>query len=198
MSDYLLALVPVYGLWLVMGVTFFSCLAVPVPASLMMMTAGGFAAADDLSLPGVILAALCGAVAGDQVGYWLGRYGGAVVLGQAKGDGKRARLMARARTIVESKGWLGVFLTRWLFSPLGPYANVVGGAARFSWPRFTSAGVAGEAVWVGLYVGLGFGFAGNLDAAMQLSGSVLGMLAAAAVAVGLGIWLFKLARTGNL
>ena len=41
MTDWLLALVPQYGLWLLFFVTLFSCLALPLPASIMMLTAGG-------------------------------------------------------------------------------------------------------------------------------------------------------------
>ena len=75
MTDWLLAAVPGYGPWLVAAVTFLSCLALPVPASLLMLAAGGFAAAGDLALWQVAGGALAGAVAGDQAGL-LGGAGG--------------------------------------------------------------------------------------------------------------------------
>ena len=50
MTDWLLALVPQYGLLLLAATTFLSCLALPLPASILMLTAGGFAAAGDLVL----------------------------------------------------------------------------------------------------------------------------------------------------
>ena len=62
MTDWLLALVPQYGLWLLFFVTLFSCLALPLPASIMMLTAGGFAAAGDFLLWQAVLAALAGAL----------------------------------------------------------------------------------------------------------------------------------------
>ena len=34
MTDWLLALVPQYGLWLLAATTFLSCLALPIPASI--------------------------------------------------------------------------------------------------------------------------------------------------------------------
>ena len=77
MIDALLAAVPTHGVWLVAAVTFLSCLALPMPASLVMLTAGGFAAAGDLDLWQVLGAALVGAVLGDQLGYWAARLGGA-------------------------------------------------------------------------------------------------------------------------
>jgi membrane-associated protein len=39
MTDWLLALVPQYGLWLLAATTFFSCLALPFPASILMRRA---------------------------------------------------------------------------------------------------------------------------------------------------------------
>ena len=41
MTDALLGMIPHYGAWLLFAVTFLSCLAVPIPSSLLMMTAGG-------------------------------------------------------------------------------------------------------------------------------------------------------------
>ena len=72
MTDWFLGLVPVYGLWLIALVTFASCLALPMPASVVMLAAGGFAASGDLVLWQVIAAALSGAVMGDQFGFLVG------------------------------------------------------------------------------------------------------------------------------
>ena len=196
MTDWVLAAVPTYGPWLVALVTFLSCLAVPVPASILMLAAGGFAAAGDLVLWQVAGGALAGAVGGDQTGYWAARKGGARLLDRVA-TGARARMIERAAAFIAAKGALAVFLSRWLVSPLGPYANVITGATRFGWLPFTIAGVTGEAVWVGLYIGAGYGFGGNLEAATQFAGSILGFMAAGAVAIGLGWWLFSLAKRGE-
>ncbi len=194
MTDWLLAAVPTHGPWIVALVTFASCLALPVPASLLMLAAGGFAAAGDVSLAAVAGGALAGAVAGDQAGYWAARAGGPALLARIGRGGARAAVVARAEALVAARGVVAVFLTRWLLSALGPYANLVTGAARFGWLPFTAAGVAGEAVWVGVYVGAGYAFGGNLQAATDFAGSLIGFLAAGAVAVALGWWLVHLAQ----
>lgn len=194
MTEALLALVPVWGLWLVAGTTLASCLALPIPASLMMLAAGGFAAAGDLVLWQVVAAALGGAVAGDQIGYLAGRGGGARVLAALARDGTRKVALDKAAAMMARRGHGTVFLTRWLFSPLGPWVNLTAGSLAMPWPGFTLAGVAGEAVWVGLYTGLGHVFGGNLQAASAMAGSVLGFLAAGAVALGLGWWLIAVLR----
>ena len=67
--------------------------------------------------------------------------------------------------------------------------NFGGGAGRLNWGRFTRAGIAGEAIWVALYVGLGAAFADDIVALAGVLGSASGLLAALAVAAALGIWL---------
>jgi membrane-associated protein len=191
MTDWLLGLVPQYGLWLLAATTFLSCLALPFPASILMLTAGGFAAAGDLMLWQAFLAAAAGGIAGDQVGYWTGRGFGATALARLRKDAGRDKLLAKADRLMEEKGLIAVFLTRWLLSPLGPYVNLIAGSTRYGWGRFALAGVAGEAVWAGLYVGAGFVFGGNIAAASNAIGSFLGMIGGAGAVLALGYWLFS-------
>ena len=56
--------------------------------------------------------------------------------------------------------------------------------------RLLAAGVAGEMVWVGLYVGIGYAFGANLEAATELASSALGLLAALAALAAFGWWLW--------
>ena len=191
MTDWLLGLVPQYGLWLLAATTFLSCLALPFPASILMLTAGGFAAAGDLVLWQAFGAAAAGGIAGDQLGYWAGRGFGATVLSRLRRNPARDKLLARADAMMDRRGVLAVFFSRWLVSPLGPYVNLIAGSTCYGWPRFTAAGVAGEAVWAGLYVGTGYGFAGNIEAASQAIGSALGMIGGAGAVLALGYWLFS-------
>lgn len=191
MTAWLLALVPQYGLWLLAATTFLSCLALPIPASILMTTAGGFVAAGDLSLLPTFAAAAAGGIAGDQLGFWAGRRVGTPLLRHLRRDPARDKLLARAVRMMDKRGGIAVFLTRWLFSPLGPWVNLTAGSTGYRWHRFTVAGVAGEAVWSGLYVGMGYVFAGNIEAASDMLGSALGLLASAAAVLILGLWLLN-------
>jgi len=175
LTDTLLALVPVYGAWLVGAITFASCLALPVPSSLALLAAGAFCATGDLSLPQVTAAALGGAVLGDQSGYLLGRRG-AGWLERATRSAPRAHLMAEARRRLDSNAGTTVFLTRWLFSPLGPWVNLAAGATRVHWQRFAVASLAGEATWVAIYIGLGWAFAAQVDRMAELLGNLGGAM----------------------
>lgn len=191
MTDWLLGLVPQYGIWLLAAGTFSSCLALPIPASIMMIAAGGFVAAGDLPLVTSAGAALAGALAGDQVGYFGGRWGGARLIAFL---GSRAQPIAKAAGFLATRGGIAVFLSRWFASALGPYVNLAAGAAGLPWLRFTVWGLLGEAVWVSIYVGAGFAFSGNLAAASSLAFDLLGVLVAGVVALGLGYWLFTVLR----
>ena len=188
MTETLLALVPQYGLWLLAIGTFLSCLALPVPSSLFMLSAGGFVTSGDLVGWQVAVSAFVGAALGDQLGYRAGRVGSSAV-SRRLGGKRRARLMARAAALLRDRGGMAVFLSRWLFSPLGPYMNFAGGAAVMNWRRFTLASLGGEAVWVAIYVGAGAVFANDLMATAAMLGNASGFLAAAAVAAALAWWL---------
>ena len=83
-----------------------------------------------------------------------------------------------------------MFLTRWLFSALGPWLNFVAGAAGFATSRFLVFTVLGEALWVMLFLGTGYAFGTNLSAASDMLGSLLGVLGGLGAMIGLGYWLW--------
>jgi membrane-associated protein len=57
--------------------------------------------------------------------------------------------------------------------------------------RFALWGVAGEIVWVSLYVGLGYSFADNITSIASLLGNASGFITALAVVIALGWWLVR-------
>lgn len=191
MTETILALAADYGVPLLFCVTFLSCLAVPIPSSLLMLATGGFAAAGDLALAAVIAAAFCGAVLGDNTGYWIARGLGARLSDWLAANPKRAALHGKSEGFMQKWGGSSVFFSCWLVAPLGPYINYVSGLSRFSWPRFALWGAAGEVFWVGIYVGLGYLFADNMTQIASLLSNLSGFLAAGALAIGLGIWLWR-------
>lgn len=180
-------LVSRYGAIVLALGTFLSCLALPVPSSLLMLAAGAFVASGDLPLWAAFGAAFLGAVAGDQVGYAIGHRGGGPLIARATRKPAGQRLAERAQAISDRYGGPGVFLSRWLFSPLGPYVNFLAGATGPGWRRFTAWAVAGEAVWVTIYLGLGYAFADQITTVAQIAGNAVGFLAAAAIAALLGL-----------
>lgn len=191
MSALALSLVADYGVPILFCVTFLSCLALPVPSSLLMLASGGFAATGDLSLIAVLSAAFIGAVLGDNSGYWLARGLGLRLSHWLASKPSRAAMRLKAQAFMDRWGGSSVFFSCWLVAPLGPYVNYVSGLTRYSWLRFALWGFAGEVVWVTLYVGLGYTFADRISALEGLMGSISGLILAVVAVIGLGIWLFR-------
>lgn len=197
MTDQILALVPTYGLPLLAVIIFLSCLALPVPSSLVMLTSGAIIGAGELPLVATFLTALVAAVAGDQAGYVIGRKGGAPLLDRLASTDDRRALLNKASDWIDARGGPGVFFSRWLVSPLGPYVNFIGGATGLSWVRFTAWGAMGETVWVGLYVGLGLAFSDNISAVAELASDFSGMLAGGLVTFLLGWQIRRIMRKSD-
>lgn len=191
MSDWLITSLADYGALLLAIATFLSCMAAPIPTSLMMLSAGAFIATGDMDLVTTGLSALTGAIAGDFSGYFVASKGRARLNSFMHRTPQRKKLIEKAHHFLDTKGGVGIFLSRWLVSPLGPYMNFVCGVAEVPIWRFALFGILGECVWVSIYIGLGYTFAENLTVASELASSVLGLLAAVAALAGFGWWLFK-------
>jgi membrane-associated protein len=194
MSDTLFGLVASHGLAVIFAMTFLSCLALPVPSSFVMLAGGAFVASDDLVLWQVLAAAFAGAVLGDQLGYHAGRWGGPALIARLEAQPRRAAVVARARAVLGRWGGTGVFFTTWAASPLGPYVNALAGALGMGRWRFTVADTVGEAIWVALYVGLGFLFASRIGELAELASNAVGFVTAASVALVLGLLLLGRSR----
>ncbi|SMX32012.1 DedA family protein [Octadecabacter ascidiaceicola] len=194
MTDFIVELLVEYGATIVFFVTFLSCLAIPIPSSLLMLASGGFAAAGDLSLMAVGLGAFSGAVLGDNSGYWIARKFGKRLDDWLARHPKRAALRARSAAFMEKRGGSSVFFSCWLVAPLGPYMNYFCGITRYDWLRFALWGMAGEAVWVSLYVGLGHTFADNISGIASLLGNASGFITALVAVIALGYWLIRASK----
>lgn len=182
MTDQLLSWLSVYGLPALFFVLVVASVGVPFPATFLLVAAGSFVAQGELKLWEVCALACAGAVAGDQIGYAVGRYGGRALVLTATRRFRAADKLARAEALTRRWGGAGVFLSRWLVTLLGPWVNLTSGAARYPWARFFVWDILGEALWVAIYVTLGKIFSDRVQQLADLLGSlawvVLGALAA--------------------
>jgi membrane protein DedA with SNARE-associated domain len=194
MTETIFGLVSDYGAYVIFVSAFLSCLALPIPTSLMMLTGGAFVASGDLSIWTVATAAYTGAVLGDQAGYFIGRYGGSPLVAHLARSPARAVVIDRAKALVDKRGGMGVFLSTWAVAPLGPWVNFIAGATRLSWRRFAIWDVLGETVWVTVYVGLGYVFMDQVATVAEIMGDVIGLLVALVVAAGAALWLRAVMR----
>lgn len=199
MTETVFSLVSSYGLWVVAASAFISCLAVPVPTALIMLAAGAFAAAGDLVLWQVWLSGWLAALAGDNTGFHLGRWGGRPFLNWVARKTRRHELIARGEKLVDERGGVGVFFSTWLIAPLGPWVNLIAGTLGLSRWRFALWDTAGETIWVTAYVGLGYAFGTQIDAIAEVLNDWGSVLAALSVAAGfaVAIWVKLRRRSGG-
>ncbi len=198
MTDSLLNLVSVYGVWFLGISTFLSCIAIPIPTSLMLLVTGGFVAGGDIILTNAILMALFGAVGGDQAGYFIGRYGGTPLLARFGHAPKRKKLVEKATSLLQRRGFWAVFLSRWLVAPLGPYVNLAGGASGLNHRQFSIGSISGEVIWVCGYIALGYAFSNSITLIADLASNATGFLAAVSVVIGLILWLRAAAKQRHI
>ena len=190
------SLLELFGIWgapLLFVVLLFGAIGLPLPSSILLVASGAMMAQGDLGITTSLLAAACGAIAGDQIGYWIGRTGGRTLVDRFS-TGKMARQVSAAEAFADRWGGLGVFLSRWLVSPLGPYINIVAAIARLPWPVFTAWGVAGEIVWVIAYAGLGYAVGHSIETLTDMLINGSWMIVAAGAVIVLGTRLRKAMR----
>lgn len=181
-----LALVPDWGALIVGLANLLACMALPIPASLVMLAAGAFIATGDLSPGTVWTAAILGAVLGDQAGYAIGRLGLTRLAGRFARHRRAVKMGRKAAAWLDRRRVPALFLSRWAVSALGPYINLAAGAARMRWRDFTLPAVAGELVWCSIYLGLGWGFARDIEDIGEALGNLAFAASAGVVALLLG------------
>ena len=185
LTDYLLSALGIYGVPVLFAALLVGSIGVPLPASLLLLAAGSFVAQDELSLWPVLGMAAAGAILGDNIGYVLGRWGGRRMVNRLSRLVGGQDLLDQAEASIKRWDGAGIFFSRWLLTPLGPFVNVISGLRRYSWPRFAVYCVTGEALWVLLYVMLGRSFSDRVLAMSDFLGAftwaILGLLVLAVI-----------------
>ena len=157
-------------------------LGVPFPGETILITASVLAGTSHtLSIAGVIISAVCGAIVGDNIGFAVGWYGGYPLL---RRFGKYIRLdeakLKVGRYLFLKQGGKVVFFGRFV-AILRTYAAFLAGTNRMHWVHFVIANAAGGICWVVLW-GVSAYFLGNeinrVGRPLQIGFIVAGALAA--------------------
>ncbi len=183
MLDQLLAALTRYGSPALFAVVAVAAVGVPLPVTLLLIITGSLVAQEAMNVWAAIAIAAAGSVAGDQLGFAIGRWGGKALVARFSamlGSAERIKkLEARARRW----GGAGVFFSRWLVTPLGPWINLASGAAEYSWLQFTLWDFLGESLGAALYIWLGRIFSDRVQQVSAILGdsgwAIIGILVAA-------------------
>ena len=174
-------LVSSLGYWAVFLLVAAESLGVPLPGETALIVAGAYAGQTHHLNPWIIFAvASAAAIAGDNVGFWIGDKGGYRL---AKRYGSKVRLDERklkvGRYVFDHHGTKVVFFGRFV-SILRTYAAFLAGTSKMRWRRFLPANAAGGIVWAAIYTFASYGAGATLR---HLSGRIDLALGAAAVVV---------------
>ncbi|MCF1710081.1 DedA family protein [Tabrizicola sp. J26] len=184
------ALIPAHGASVLFVVALISCAGIPMPTSAMMMAAGAFIAAGDMHMVPVMIATLVGAVIGDQIGFFAGRFGGEPFWQRFHRNLRLAPTMDRAQKELDRRALIAVIISRFPLSALGPWINLASGATRVGWSRFSLGVLIGDGIWILAYIGGGYVFADNVSHLSAKMTSVLSAVAflGLAMMVGRAMW----------
>jgi membrane-associated protein len=147
------------------GGTFLVCLIVFIetgffvgfflPGDSLLVTAGVFAAAGNLSLAKLLLLVPLCAIVGDQIGYWIGRQAGQALYRREDSFIFRKRHLERAHEFYEKYGGKTVIMAR--FMPIvRTFCPPVAGAAMMPYSRYVAFDIAGGILWVGSMILSGY------------------------------------------
>ncbi len=183
MSEQVLAALALYGYPALFAIVAIAAVGVPLPVTLLLIVTGSLAAQGVMNVWVAIAIASVGSVAGDQIGFSVGRWGGKPLVARLSRTIGSAERIKELDAKAKSWGSAGVFFSRWLVTPLGPWINLASGAADYSWLRFTLWDFLGESFGSALYICLGLVFSDRVQALGAILGNltwaILGILVAA-------------------
>lgn len=190
--EQLEALAQRYGYWTVFLGLLLENAGVPLPGESLTLVGGFLAGSGDLRLSGVVVSALGGSILGDNLGYWLGRWGGWQLVQWA---GRMFRIpedrLEQGREQFARNAIKAVLLGRFV-TFLRIFAGPLAGIAAMPYGRFLVCNAVGALLWVSTIVGLAYG-AGQLVPLAVLVQWVgqFGLLVLGLVAVWAGsvVWL---------
>ena len=159
-----------------------------LPATVLLMMSGGLVGSGTLPIAPILLWGMAGAVLGDALSYWLGKWLGPSIL-RLKMLKTHRRAVARARLLCYRYGFLAVLIGRFL-GPMRSLIPTVAGVMKMSEKKFQLANVLSGILWVPALLAPGYLAAISVDAAKHsresLIYSALGFVVL--FSVGLLIW----------
>jgi membrane protein DedA with SNARE-associated domain len=179
----LVHLVETWGAWFIFVLIALESLGLPLPAESALLATSIYAGTGGkVDITAVTVAAMAGAILGDNAGYLIGRTLGRAALerfGQA--IGLTDERQALARYLFRHHGGKVVLFGRFV-AFLRVFAAVLAGANRMPWDRFVLANAAGGILWAGFYSIAGYTLGAD---ARRLAGAaaILGIVVVAVLLV---------------
>ncbi|MBV9557663.1 MAG: DedA family protein [Pseudolabrys sp.] len=147
-----------YGVAVVFVVLTFESFGVPLPGESLLVVAAVMAGRGTISFPALLVAAWAGSVAGDNIGYWIGRsLGNALIDRYGSKIGLTPARFAKVEAVFAKYGAATVGFARFI-NFLRQLNGIVAGTLEMPWWRFMIFNALGAALWVGAWAGSGYYF----------------------------------------
>ncbi|HRO10799.1 DedA family protein [Amaricoccus sp.] len=163
LAQHLASLISEYGIAALFGSVMFESLGAPLPGESAVILASTAAAEGKLNIYAVLAAAFLAAVAGDNVGYLLGRkLGRPVITRYGARFGLTDAAFDKVEAVAHRHGPLMVVVARFVVV-LRQLNGIVAGTTGMRWPVFVLANAAGAALWVLVWGTLAYRFGKSVD-----------------------------------
>jgi membrane-associated protein len=170
-------------------VAFLCALGVPLPIPLLMVASGALVRQGHMHLPTAVLVTAGGALIAELLYYTIGRELGP--LARARAGVRFAVAYGVAESRFRQRPSLTVYLTRWLFPPIGIPVNLIAGSSRFPLARFVFGAVVGNTMWIIGYTALGYALGNEWHNMSPVFDRYKIYFAGAAVVIGLAVLVWR-------
>ena len=160
-----------------------------MPGALLMVAIGAIISTGVLSLQNSLLAAIAGAIIGDSISYWLGRYYKDRISSIWPFQ-RHPQLFDRGKTFFQNYGGKSVFLARFV-GPVRPIVPVVAGMLNMPPGKFTLINMISALGWAPAYMLPGVLFGASLALAAKISGRLAIIVFVALGSLWFTLWLFR-------
>ena len=152
-----------YGYLALGGLIFVEDFGVPAPGETILIAASIYAGTNRLNIVAVGVIAVLAAVAGDNIGYAIGRFGGhALALRYGKYVLLTRERLDKAERFFGRYGGQIVIVARFI-EGLRQLNGIIAGIVEMPWPRFLVFNTIGAVLWVGVWSTLGFLAGSNIE-----------------------------------
>ena len=176
MTFFFIAVLHQYGYFALWAIVFIAAVGAPISGNLLLYAAGALAALGDFNIFILFPVALSAAIAGDNLGYFIGWKLGAPLLVWLEKQ-KRWRFvspasLARGRAYFKRRAAWAVFISRFLIVVLGGPINWLAGAERYAYRRFLFWDVSGQVLGALIPLGVGYVLGAGWEEAGAISGTL--------------------------
>ncbi len=185
-----------FGYWIVFAGILLDNAGLPLPGELLLLAFGALARTGHVELGDGILVAGAAAMAGDSVGYWLGRLGGERLLhGYCRVTLGSGKCLQRAVAFYQLRGAVAVVFGRFVMGVralLFPLA----GSARMPYTKFLVFDALGALTWASVFILAGYSVGWQSGEGYRAASAIFAAALGASAAGYLLVKLYRRARHG--